>query len=40
VYVSFCGVEWETLGRMTETREEAEDEDVPGDVCSVSIVVP
>lgn len=28
------------MGRMTEAREEAEEDEVPGEVCSVSIVVP
>jgi hypothetical protein len=40
VYVSFAGVEWEILGRMTEANDDAAEDDVPGEVCSVRIVVP
>lgn len=35
-----AGVEWEIFGRMTEASEEADDDEVPGDVCSVKMVVP
>lgn len=38
--MSFCGDEWEIFGRITEASEDAEVEEVPGEVCSVRIVVP
>jgi hypothetical protein len=40
VYVSFAGVEWPILGRMTDASDEALLEDVPGAVCSVRMVTP
>ncbi len=39
MYVSFCGFWWEILGRMIEAREDAAVDDVPGDECSVRMVV-
>lgn len=38
--MSFCGDEWEIFGRITEASDDAEVEEVPGEVCSVRIVVP
>ena len=40
MYVSFAGVECDILGRMTDASDEAEDEEVPGDVCSDKMVFP
>lgn len=39
MYICFCGVEWEILGRIRVARFKAEVEDVPGEECSVRIVV-
>lgn len=38
--MSLAGAEWEILGRMTEASEEADDDEVPGEVCSVRMVFP
>ena len=38
--MSFSGELWDILGRITEARDEAEDDEAPGEVCSVRIVVP
>ena len=40
MYVSFCGLVWEILGRIMEARDDADVEDAPGEECSASIVVP
>ena len=39
MYVSFAGLEWDILGRIAEASADAEDDEVPGEVCSVSMVV-
>ena len=33
-------MEWEIFGRITEASEEADVDEVPGEVCSVRMVVP